>query len=127
MFASVLIAALLLATVLGPAIAIGGWRPDVVTLTVVAFAIAEGPGTGTRYGFAAGLARDLLSGSAVVLGTSALVLLVVGTLVGHLRPVPVGGAAAGPHLRRRRGGRRGVTSCRACSRACWAPPTSRWT
>lgn len=86
MFGTVLLTMLLLATVVGPEIAIGGWRPDLVVLSVVAFAVAEGPGTGTRYGFAAGLARDLLAGSAAVLGISALVLLVVGTLCGQLRP-----------------------------------------
>ena len=82
---AVLLTALLLATVVLPAFAIGGVRPDLVTLTVVGFALADGPDTGLRYGFSAGLATDLLPGSGLV-GVSALVLLLIGYLVGLSRP-----------------------------------------
>ncbi|MBA2528472.1 MAG: rod shape-determining protein MreD, partial [Euzebyales bacterium] len=55
MAGTVLLTALLLQTVVLPAVAVAGWRPDLVGLTVVAFALADGPDTGARYGFTAGL------------------------------------------------------------------------
>lgn len=86
MMAIVLLTALLLATVVLPAVTFGVWRPDLVVLTVVAFAVADGPGTGARYGFVAGLAVDLLSTGTHLVGTAALVLLLVGYLSGTVRP-----------------------------------------
>lgn len=86
MMALVLLTALLLGTVVLSALTFGVWRPDLVVLTVVAFAIADGPGTGARYGFAAGLSVDLLSTGSYLVGTAALVLLVVGYLSGMARP-----------------------------------------
>lgn len=86
MMVLVLMTALLLATVVAPAASFGVWRPDLVALTVVAFALADGAGTGGRYGFAAGLAVDLLSGGTQLVGTAALVLLLVGYATGALRP-----------------------------------------
>ena len=85
LMAAVLLTALLVSTVVLPALAIGGIRPELVVLTVVGFALADGPDTGLRYGFSAGLATDLLSGTGLV-GVSALVLLLVGYLVGLSRP-----------------------------------------
>lgn len=84
--ALVLMTALLLGTVAMPAISWGVWRPDLVVLTVVAFALADGPGTGGRYGFAAGLAVDVLSSGSQLVGTGALVLLLVGYASGLARP-----------------------------------------
>lgn len=86
MMALVLLTALLLDTVVLPAISFGVWRPDAVVLTVVGFALADGPGTGARYGFAAGLAVDLLSTGSQLVGTAALVLLLVGYASGAARP-----------------------------------------
>jgi rod shape-determining protein MreD len=86
MMAAVLVTALLLQTVVFPTFAIAGWRPDLVVLTVVAFALADGPGTGLRYGFAAGLVADMLSGSGQLVGLSALVYLLVGYGAGISRP-----------------------------------------
>jgi rod shape-determining protein MreD len=82
----VLFTALLLQAVVAPAFDVGGWRPDLVLLTVVAFAIADGHATGARYGFAAGLCADLLSGGSQLVGLTALVFLLVGDGIGRLRP-----------------------------------------
>jgi rod shape-determining protein MreD len=81
----VLMAAFLVQTVVLGSVSILGWRPDVVALTVIAFALADGPDTGARYGFMAGLAADLLSASTGLVGVTALVLLVIGDAVGRLR------------------------------------------
>lgn len=86
MMALVLVTALLLGTVVLPGISSGMWRPDLVVLTVIAFALADGPGTGARYGFAAGLTVDLLSTGSQLVGTAALVLLLVGYTSGVVRP-----------------------------------------
>lgn len=93
--AAVLLTALLLQTVVLPVVAVAGWRPDLVTLTVVAFALADGPETGARYGFSAGLASDLLSGGNHLVGLTALVLLLVGEAVGRLRPYLSGTGSIG--------------------------------
>lgn len=82
----VLLVALLVQTVIAPVFAVGGWPPDLVLLTVVAFALADGPGTGARYGFSAGLMADLLSGGSQLAGITALVFLLVGDGIGRLRP-----------------------------------------
>ena len=97
---AVLITALLLQSVVAPAVAVGGWRPDIILLTVVGFALADGPATGARYGFAAGLGADLLSGGGQLVGLTALVFLLVGDGVGRLRPYlpgtgPIGAVALG--------------------------------
>ena len=85
MMGAVLLTALLLQTVVLASVTIAGWRPDLVALTVVAFALADGADTGARYGFVAGLAADLLSSGSGLVGLTALVLLLVGDVVGHLR------------------------------------------
>lgn len=92
---AVLLTALLLDTVVMPAFTIAGWRPDIVTLTVIAFALADGPDTGARYGFLAGLCGDLLSGGNSVVGLTALTLLIVGDAVGRIRPYLSGTAIVG--------------------------------
>jgi rod shape-determining protein MreD len=81
-----LFTALLLQAVVAPGLDVFGWPPDFVLLTVVAFAIADGNATGARYGFAAGLCADLLSGGSHLVGLSALVFLLVGDGIGRLRP-----------------------------------------
>jgi rod shape-determining protein MreD len=82
--AVVAMVALLFQTMVMPAFAVLGWQPDLIALTVVGFALANGPQTGVRYGFAVGLARDLASGSEQ-LGLSSLVLLLVGWVAGQSR------------------------------------------
>lgn len=95
MFAVVLTLTLLLQTVVAPAFSVGGWRPDLLLVTVVGFALADGAQTGARYGFAAGLGADLLSGPGQLVGITALVLLLVGYILGGLRPYLPGTARAG--------------------------------
>jgi rod shape-determining protein MreD len=95
MFALVITSVLLLQTVVAPTFAVAGWRPDLLLVTVVAFALADGAQTGARYGFAAGLGADLLSGPGQLVGISALVLLLVGYGLGSLRPYLPGTARAG--------------------------------
>lgn len=94
MMSLLLLTVLLVATGVTPAIAVAGWRPDVVALAVIAFAMADGPSTGARFGFAAGLGVDLLAGPAQIVGLSALVLLTVGYVVGVLRAYVTGTALA---------------------------------
>lgn len=86
---AVLLTALLFQTVIFAGMSVFGWRPDVVLVTVVAFALADGPRTGARYGFTAGLASDLLSVTGLV-GMGALVYLLVGYFCGLLRPYLAG-------------------------------------
>lgn len=97
MMAVVSMIALLLQTVVMPVFEVLGWRPDLITLTVVGFALADGPQVGVRYGFAAGLMRDLASGGGQ-LGLSSLVLLLVGWMAGqsrrHITATAVGGQMA---------------------------------
>lgn len=81
-----LVTVLLVQTVVAPAMAIGGVTPDLVMLSVVAVGLLEGSGVGLRYGFAAGLALDLLAGAETILGVSALVLLFGGYAAGLARP-----------------------------------------
>lgn len=95
MFGLVLTVVLLLQTVVAPAFSVGGWRPDLLLVTVVGFALADGAETGARYGFAAGLGIDLLSGPGQLVGISALVLLLVGYVLGSLRSYLPGTARVG--------------------------------
>ena len=77
---------LLLQAVVAPIIAVAGWPPDLVLAVVVAVAVVEGPATGARFGFVAGLGSDLLQGGSHLVGLIALVLLLVGEGVGRMRP-----------------------------------------
>ena len=86
MMAAVMFAALLLQTVVAPTFSVGGWRADLLLVTVVGFALSDGPATGARYGFTAGLAADLLSGGSALVGISALVFLLIGDGIGRVRP-----------------------------------------
>lgn len=89
--AGVLVVAVLLDTVVLSSMTLGVWRPDLVMLTVMAVALAEGSGAAVRYGFAAGLLVDLLSTGSRLVGTSALVLVLAGYALGVLRPYLAGG------------------------------------
>lgn len=83
--AGVLLAALLAQTVLFPMLPTAWFRPDVLLLVVVAVALADGSFPAMRVGFAAGLLTDLLVLIAP-LGIATLVLTVVGSVVGAVRP-----------------------------------------
>lgn len=91
----VLVTALLLQTVVAPAVVAFGVAPDLVVLTVLVLGVIEGPGTGMRYGFAAGLALDLLATGDAIVGTSALVLLTAGYVAGSVRPFLTGSELLG--------------------------------
>jgi len=72
-------------------IGLPGATPDLVTITVVAFALKYGPSTGTILGFAAGLALDLAQPADGIVGSTALILAILGFAVGSItlpdRPV----------------------------------------
>jgi len=84
--AAMAITAVVLTTVVAPTFALGAVRPDLVLLTVVLVALADGSTVGARYGFSVGLLSDLVSGGDQLVGVGAFVLLVVGYLVGVTRP-----------------------------------------
>lgn len=86
---------LLVATVIAPSFAVFGQRPDLLVLLVIAIAYQDGPASGARSGFAAGLVGDLLSSASGPVGVGALVLLLLGYAVGVLRPYLSGTALAG--------------------------------
>lgn len=68
-----------------PFVAVAGFRPDLLLLLSIAFAVHDGPEAGVRIGFVAGLATDLLLQTSA-LGVAALTYAVVGYLVGIARP-----------------------------------------
>lgn len=86
---------LLFATVIAPSIAVFGQRPDLLVLMVIAVAYHDGPASGARAGFTAGLVGDLLSSASGPVGVGALVMLLLGYAVGILRPYLSGTALAG--------------------------------
>jgi rod shape-determining protein MreD len=89
-FACILLTALLLETVALSGFTVAGVTPAVVVLTVVGVSLTEGAETGLRYGFAAGLTVDLLSGG--LIGLFALIYLLVGYGTGLARPFLSGSA-----------------------------------
>lgn len=60
-----------------------GAKPDLVLVTVVCFALADGPGAGMGAGFGVGLVADLLGSH--TLGLLALILCVIGYASGVIR------------------------------------------
>lgn len=72
-------------TALFPFLTLAGFRPDLLLLVAVGFGLRDGPLTGMRVGFAAGLLSDLLLHQSAV-GLTALVFLGVGYAVGVARP-----------------------------------------
>ena len=80
--AGVVVTLLVAATLLG-GLRLGGARPDLLVLVVVAVAMVSGPTSGAAFGFAAGLVADLLLDLPV--GVSAFVYTVVGFAVGLAR------------------------------------------
>lgn len=84
--AVLVLAALLLKTIVLPTFAVAGFRPDVLVVVLVGVGLMEGPDTGLRMGFLAGLAQDLVSGGDALVGLWALVLMAVGWVAGQARP-----------------------------------------
>lgn len=80
-----LVTAALLQTTLFPFLMLAGFRPDLMLLVTVAFALREGALAGLRVGFAAGIISDLLLNQSP-LGLSALIYLGVGYAIGLARP-----------------------------------------
>lgn len=80
-----LVTAALLQTTLFPFLMLAGFRPDLMLLVTVAFALREGALAGLRVGFTAGIISDLLLNQSP-LGLSALVYLGVGYAIGLARP-----------------------------------------
>lgn len=77
---------LLIKTTMLPAIAIGGIRPDLIALLIVAVALMEGPDVGMRLGFVAGLIQDFLGGPSTIVGAGALMGLIIGWVAGGAKP-----------------------------------------
>lgn len=78
-----------------PRLTLAGFRPDLLLLATAAFALYDGPLTGTIVGFVAGLLNDLLLVQPPV-GLSAAVLVGVGYVVGVVRPYLASGSATAP-------------------------------
>ena len=98
----VLVTALVLQTSLLPALAIAGYRPDLLLLITTVVALRDGGPSGLRVGAAAGLMTDLVVSDAY-LGISVITGVVVAYGVAAVRPYltsgspvigPAGGAAA---------------------------------
>jgi rod shape-determining protein MreD len=92
--ASVLLIILLLQLTLLARLGLPGSTPDLIAVSVVAISFAYGPGVGSAYGFAAGMALDFSPAMDGTIGLHALIYLVIGALAGPLidtrdRSVPV--------------------------------------
>ena len=85
MVALVLVTAAILQTSLLPFLSLSGFRPDLLLLVTIAFALRDGLLTGQRVGFAAGVLVDLLLNESPV-GLTALVFVGVAYAVGMARP-----------------------------------------
>lgn len=81
----VLVTAAILQTSLLPFLALSGFRPDLLLLITIAFALRDGLLTGLRVGFAAGVLTDLLLNESPV-GLTALVFVGVAYAVGMAKP-----------------------------------------
>jgi rod shape-determining protein MreD len=81
--AAILVVAVLVQSTVLAEVRLGGVRPDLLVLAVVAVAMASDATTGAVFGFVAGLVADLLFDLPV--GVSALVYTAVGFAVGTVR------------------------------------------
>lgn len=93
----VLLTAALLQTALFPYLTLAGFRPDLLLLATMAFALHDGPMSGIRVGFAAGILSDVLVDQSA-LGLTALVFVGVGYAVGTARPYLAHGSVTAPVL-----------------------------
>lgn len=92
-----LVTGIVLQTSLFPALQLGGVRPDLLLLVVLAVALHDGALPGLRVGFAAGLLTDLLVAQAPV-GLATLVFTGVGYVIGVARPYLAPGSFTAPIL-----------------------------
>lgn len=83
--ALVLVTAAIVQTSLLPFVALSGFRPDLLLLITIAFALRDGLLAGLRIGFAGGVLTDLLLNASPV-GLTALVFVGVAYVVGVARP-----------------------------------------
>lgn len=83
-FALTLLTAVLLQTTVFDQLKIAGVAPDLILALVIVFALLEGPSAGAMLGFCGGFLRDLLLSGP--LGLTGLSFLIIGYLVGSLRP-----------------------------------------
>lgn len=95
--ALVLATVALIETTVFPYLTLAGFRPDLLLLVTAAFALYDGPITGTTVGFVAGLLDDLLLVNPPV-GLSAAVLVATGFAVGVVRPYLASGSVTAPAL-----------------------------
>lgn len=85
MVALVLVTAAIMQTSLLPTLSLSGFRPDLLLLLVIAFALRDGLLTGLRVAFTAGVLVDLLLNESPV-GLTALVYVGIAYAVGVARP-----------------------------------------
>lgn len=85
MVALVLVTTAILQTSLLPTLSLSGFRPDLLLLLVIAFALRDGLLTGLRVAFTAGVLVDLLLNESPV-GLTALVYVGIAYAVGVARP-----------------------------------------
>lgn len=81
----VLVTAAIVQTSLLPFLSVSGFRPDLLLLFTIAFALRDGLLSGLRVGFAAGVLTDLLLNESPV-GLTALIFVAVAYAVGVARP-----------------------------------------
>lgn len=94
---ALLVLAAALQTAVLPVVSVGGFRPDLLLLLVIAFAVLDGPEAGVRIGFVAGLLTDLLLATSAI-GVGALTMAVVGYAVGTARPYLAPNSSTAPLL-----------------------------
>lgn len=80
-----------------PFVAVAGFRPDLLLLLPIAFAVHDGPEAGVRIGFGAGLMADMLVQTSAI-GVAALTFAIVGYLVGLARPYLATNSTTAPFL-----------------------------
>lgn len=85
MVALVLVTTAIVQTSLLPTLSLSGFRPDLLLLLVIAFALRDGLLTGMRVAFTAGVLVDLLLNESPV-GLTALVYVGIAYAVGVARP-----------------------------------------
>ncbi len=84
MVITIVVIAAVLQTVVLARVGLPGGNPDLVLLAVIAVGLATGPNYGALVGFGAGLLADILPPDLTTLGTSAMILAIVGYFVGSI-------------------------------------------
>lgn len=92
-----ILTAAVLQTALFPSLTLLGFRPDLLLLLVLAFALQDGPIAGATIGAASGLLTDLLVAQTPV-GLGVLVFAVIGYAIGQARPYLAPGSISAPLL-----------------------------